>query len=120
MTIEQFRKLALALSGAVEAAHQNHPDFRVGGRIFASLGYPDAQHGMVKLTPEWQQKFVDQWPDTFQPCRGAWGRQGCTSVRLARVPSEVMKTALESAFAHAGTSPKARNAKRRKVANSKS
>ena len=57
MTADRFRRLALEISGAIESSHMNHPDFRIGGRIFASLGYPDDEHGMVKLTPEQQRIF---------------------------------------------------------------
>src|SRR5262245_51224548 len=98
MTGEHFRKLALALPGAEESAHLSHPDFRVGGRIFASLGYPDAYHGMVKLPLELQRKLVQQAPAIFKPCNGAWGRQGCTSVHLATIQREQLETVLKAAF----------------------
>jgi hypothetical protein len=81
MTPDQFRKLALALPGAVEGEHMRHPDFRVGGRIFASLG-PDLTWGMVKLGEEEQQAFVRAEPEVFEPGPGAWGRGGATYVRL--------------------------------------
>ena len=58
MTAEQFRRLALALPDTAESAHMRHPDFRVNGKIFATLGYPDSGWGMVKLTPEQQEVFV--------------------------------------------------------------
>ena len=78
MTANRFRRIALGMSGAVEDAHMGHPDFRVGGRIFATI-HGDQQFGMVKLTPDQQQQFVREHPDTFAPESGAWGRQGCTS-----------------------------------------
>jgi hypothetical protein len=65
--------MALGLPGAVESAHMNHPDFRVGGKIFATLGYPDESCGMVALTPEAQREFVRQAPDVFNPCKGSVG-----------------------------------------------
>ena len=76
MTADRFRRIALGMSGAVEGAHMGHPDFRVGGRIFATI-HGDPQFGMVKLTPDQQQQFVHEHPDTFAPESGAWGRQGC-------------------------------------------
>jgi len=57
MTANKFRSLALEISGALESSHMDHPDFRIGGKIFASLGYPDDEHGMVKLTPEQRGHF---------------------------------------------------------------
>ena len=82
MTADTFRRLALALPGAVESEHMDHPDFRLGGKIFASLGYPDEHWGMIKLTPEQQADFVGKAPTIFQPVKGAWGRQGSTNVHL--------------------------------------
>jgi hypothetical protein len=58
MTADKFRSLALEISGAIESSHMNHPDFRIDDMVFASLGYPDADHGMVKLTPEQQETFL--------------------------------------------------------------
>jgi len=88
MTAEQFRRIALGLPGSLESAHMHHPDFRVRGKIFATLGYPDDGHGVVKLTTEQQEKFVGTAPTVFSAVNGAWGRRGYTSVRLksARVP----------------------------------
>ena len=78
----------------------DHPDFRVDGKIFASLGYPDAAWGMVKLTPEQQRSFIEQAPAMFTPCAGAWGRAGSTSVRLASGKSRLLRTALAAAHRH--------------------
>jgi len=61
----------------------NHPDFRIAGKIFASLGYPDDEHAMVKLTPEQQQLFLKKAPKVFTPCAGVWGERGATSVSLS-------------------------------------
>jgi len=74
MNAEEFRAAALKVPGAVEAAHMNHPDFRVNGKIFASLGYPDEGWGMVKLTPAQQRAFMKEAPEIFSPCAGAWGK----------------------------------------------
>jgi hypothetical protein len=97
MTADKFRNLALEISGAVESSHMNHPDFRIGGKIFATLGYPDDEHGMVKLTPEQQRIFLKKAPEVFDPCAGAWGRQGATSVNLAPAKVRLLRTALEAA-----------------------
>ena len=74
-----------------------HPDFRLEGRVFATLGYPDERHGMVKLAPQQQEKFVKMAPDVFSPCAGAWGRCGATAVRLTPARAGLIRTALEEA-----------------------
>jgi hypothetical protein len=96
-TAARFRRLALSLTGAVEQAHMGHPDFRANGRIFATLHH-DERHGMVKLTPEDQERFVQAHPATFEPENGAWGRQGCTRVRLDAVDDETLGEALTLAW----------------------
>lgn len=98
MTTAEFRKLALQLPEAVEAAHMNHPDFRVGGKIFASLGPPRSGWGMVKLTPQQQQSFIRSSPKAFEPCQGAWGRGGATYVCLAAAGKAVVRDALTAAW----------------------
>jgi hypothetical protein len=98
MTPDDFRVLALALEGAEERAHMNHPDFRVGGKIFATLAYPDAGSAMVKLTPEEQFNFVREYPAAFVPVKGAWGKQGCTNVRLAAAAAGPVGEALRAAW----------------------
>src|SRR5687767_7486030 len=103
MTADKFRSLALEIPGAIESSHMNHPDFRIEGRIFASLGYPDDDHGMVKLTPEEQQIFLKKAPKVFAPCAGAWGRQGSTSVHLAAAKVDLLRTALEAASKNVGS-----------------
>jgi hypothetical protein len=98
MTQDGFRRLALALPDAEESAHMGHPDFRVRGKIFATLGAPDASFGMVKLTPEQQEGFVDKWPKVFLPVKGGWGRGGATNVRLAAATPASLRPALEVAW----------------------
>lgn len=83
----------------------NHPDFRVGNRIFATLGYPDGTWAMVKLPAEEQQRLIEAMPETFAPAAGAWGRQGSTMVRLAKAKPQVMTYALEMAWRLAQTKP---------------
>ena len=82
MTPDDFRQLALTFPGAIEASHMRHPDFRVGKRIFASLGWPDNDCGMVKLTPEQQDLLVNSQPNIFQPVKGTWGVRGSTNIKL--------------------------------------
>ncbi|HVF70161.1 MAG TPA: MmcQ/YjbR family DNA-binding protein [Chthoniobacterales bacterium] len=98
MTANDFRRLALALSGASENAHMNHPDFRVSGKIFASLGYPDEKHGMVVLPPQEQARLTNSHPKVFAPAKGAWGKQGSTTVRLDAVDKATLQSALEIAW----------------------
>lgn len=97
MTADKFRSLALALPTAFESAHMGHADFRIEGKIFASLGYPDESFGMVKLTPEQQRSFMKKAPGVFDPCAGAWGRGGATSVHLSVARVEMLRAALEAA-----------------------
>lgn len=98
MTPDGFRRLALEMPEALEVGHMGHPDFRVRGKIFATLGYPDEAWGMVKLTSEQQEAFVSAEPTVFVPVKGGWGRGGATCVRLraARTPS--VRTALGAAW----------------------
>jgi hypothetical protein len=97
MTAHQFRRIALALTDAVEGAHMGHPDFRVRGRIFASL-HSGNTRGMVKLTPDQQQRFIREHPDAFAPESGAWGRAGCTRVVLAAADQETLGEAMTLAW----------------------
>lgn len=97
MNANKFRSLALEIPGAVESSHMNHPDFRIGGKVFATLGYPDDGHGMVKLTPEQQRTFLKNARSVFVPCAGAWGKRGATSVVLAAAKEGLLRAALELA-----------------------
>jgi hypothetical protein len=97
VTAEDFRRVALGMKDAVESAHMGHPDFRIYGRIFATLHH-DAQTGMVKLTPEQQRQFVRDNPSAFAPENGAWGREGCTRVRLSAVTEETLGEAMTLAW----------------------
>lgn len=94
----QFRKLALSFAEVSESAHMNHPDFRIGGKIFATLGYPDKEHGMVVVPPEDQARLIKSHPKVFAPAKGAWGKQGSTTVRLDAVDHVTLKSALETAW----------------------
>ena len=101
MTAETFRRIALSLPEAAESAHMNHPDFRVRGKVFATLGYPDKAWGMVKLTPEDQEVLVAAEPAVFVPVQGAWGRQGCTNVRLEAAAEATLQSAILKAWRNA-------------------
>jgi hypothetical protein len=98
MTADQFRRLALALPGTSAGSHMGHADFRVGGKIFATLGYPDATWGMVKLTSQQQAKFVRTAPKVFVPSKGAWGKRGCTNVCLQAATKASLSPALIAAW----------------------
>ena len=99
MTANEFRALALAIEGASESAHMGHPDFRINGKIFATLGHPNENWGMVKLSPEQQNEFAQSQPKSFIPAKGAWGRQGSTTVLLEQVEAHSLQEALRIAAA---------------------
>ena len=101
MTPAQFRELALRLPEAVEGAHQGHADFRVGGRVFASLGYPSATSAVVMLSAQDQDLIVRGHPTVFAPVAGNWGAHSSTSVTLTAVDSRsiaAVEVALEAAW----------------------
>src|SRR5262245_59366801 len=97
MNANKFRSLALSLPEAIEKEHMGHPDFRVGGKIFATL-WPDDHWGMVKLTLEQQAAFISAAPQVFQPVSGGWGRRGATRVQLAKASALVVRQALTAAW----------------------
>jgi hypothetical protein len=98
MTAADFRNIALSLPETVEHEHMHHPDFRVRGKIFATLGYPDDAHGMVKLTPEQQHDYLKSEPDVFTASKGAWGRGGSTIVKLKPAKKTTVRNALRAAW----------------------
>ncbi|MFN0056505.1 MAG: MmcQ/YjbR family DNA-binding protein [Planctomycetales bacterium] len=97
MTAKTFRRLALGFPEATEGAHMDHPDFRVRGKVFATLG-PREDWGMVKLTPGQQAELISAQPAIFSPASGAWGRQGCTIVQLAPADRGLVEQALQWAW----------------------
>jgi hypothetical protein len=103
MTVDEFRNLALSLPEAAENAHMGHPDFRVRGKIFATIS-PDNEWGMVKLTPEQQAVFVRSEPGVFRPVKGGWGRRGCTHICLETASEASVRQALGVAWRN--TAPK--------------
>ena len=104
MTPNEFHELALSFPEAIESAHMHHPDFRVGGRIFATLRYPNENSAMVKLSPDKQKEFVRSEPGVFKPVKGAWGRQGSTNVYLPAAKIDMAREALTAAWRN--TAPK--------------
>jgi hypothetical protein len=98
VTANDFRRLALSLPEAEEGAHMGHADFRVGGKIFATLGYPDAGWGALALTVEEQEFFVGAEPKTFAPVKGGWGKRGATNVRLRAARTGPVRAALIAAW----------------------
>jgi hypothetical protein len=98
MDADDFRRIALSLEGAEESSHMGQPDFRVGGRIFATLASADQGYGNLMLTVEQQAAFVQELPEVFVPIAGGWGRMGMTHIRLARAKEEVLTGALRTAW----------------------
>jgi hypothetical protein len=98
MNIADFRRIALSLEGAEEGSHMGSPDFRVGGRIFATLASQSQGYGNLMLTPEQQAAFVEELPDVFLPVHGGWGRMGATHIRLAKANEDVLAGALTTAW----------------------
>jgi hypothetical protein len=97
MTAEGFRKIALAMPDSVESSHMGHPDFRVGGKIFATLDAAGAR-GVVKLTPEQQAVYMAAEHEVFSPCSGAWGARGYTFVELSRAKTGSVRRAVRAAW----------------------
>lgn len=107
MTPAAFRRLALALPSVTEGEHQDHPDFRANGRIFATL-HGDGQRAMVKVAPTRQRELLRQAPAAFAPASGAWGRAGCTMVTLAAADAQLVAAALQDAWSLAMAAKPAR------------
>jgi hypothetical protein len=98
MNTSDFRRIALSLEGAEEGSHMGAADFRVGGRIFATLASESQGYGNLMLTPEQQAAFVAEAPDVFLPIHGGWGRNGATHIRLAAANEDVLRGALHTAW----------------------
>jgi hypothetical protein len=93
-----FRRIALSLENVEESSHMSRPDFRVGGRIFATLASQDQGYGNLMLTAEQQTDFVKEMPNVFIPIKGGWGRMGMTHIRLAAATEDVLEGALRTAW----------------------
>jgi len=98
MTVADFRRIALSLKGAEEGSHMGAADFRVGGRIFATLASQTQGYGNLMLDPETQKAFVDEVPEVFVPVAGGWGRNGATHIILAKAKEDVLEGALRAAW----------------------
>jgi hypothetical protein len=98
MNAADFRRLALLLDDAEEGSHMGSPDFRVGGRIFATLAHEKQGYGNLMLSPEQQAAFVDEQPEVFLPVAGGWGRMGATHILLAAAKEAVLGGALHTAW----------------------
>ncbi len=98
MTADDFRRIALTLPEAKEGAHMGHPDFRLRGKIFATLSPPGQGWGMAKLTPEQQRMFIRSDPAVFAQVKGTWGERGATRVLLDRASELVVRRALVAAW----------------------
>jgi hypothetical protein len=124
MTPSDFRRIALSVEGAEEGSHMGSADFRVGGKIFATLAAQKLGYGNVKLTLEQQEEFVRELPEVFIPIAGGWGRMGMTHICLAKANEDVMTGALrlawmqrreQSATAKKSTSKKRKTTVRRPI-----
>lgn len=98
MNANDFRRIALSLEGAEESSHMGQPDFRVGGKIFATLASAQQGYGNLMLLPEQQAAFVEELPEVFLPIPGGWGRMGMTHIRLAVAQEDVLAGALRTAW----------------------
>ncbi len=98
MTAADFRRIALGLEGAEEGSHMGSPDFRAGGRIFATLASERQGYGNLMLSPEQQSAFLAELPDIFVPIAGGWGRMGMTHIRLAEANEDLLAGALRAAW----------------------
>jgi len=98
MNVADFRRIALSLPGAEESSHMGQPDFRVDGRIFATLASAKQGYGNLMLTLEHQASFVEEMPEVFLPIPGGWGRMGMTHIRLAEASEDVLYGALHTAW----------------------
>lgn len=98
MTVDDFRRIALSMPGAEEGSHMGAADFRVGGRIFATLASQSQGFGNLALTPEQQAAFVEELPDVFIPIAGGWGRMGMTHISLAAADEDILTGVLQTAW----------------------
>jgi hypothetical protein len=98
LTVNDFRRIALSFEGVEESSHMGSPDFRVGGKIFATLASQSKGYGNIKLTLEQRTAFIEEMPDVFIPIAGGWGKTGMTHIRLANATEDVLTGALHTAW----------------------
>jgi hypothetical protein len=113
MSPDDFRCLALALPGITASSHMRHPDFRVGKRVLATLGYPDDDWAMIQLSPEQQALLVATQPKIFSPVKGTWGVRGSTHVKLAAADEPSVSNALRLAWQRLSERSKAAPSRRK-------
>jgi hypothetical protein len=101
MTVAEFRRMALSFPETVQSSHMDHPDFRVAGKVFATLGYFDKSWGMVKLMPDQQETFVAAEPKVFVPAKGKWGERGATCGHLKSAKATTLKRAMRETWTNA-------------------
>lgn len=97
MQQQEFRALALGFTEAVEAGHFDTADFRVRGKIFATLRQADGR-AVLKLSPDQQQLLMETAPGQFEPVKGSWGQKGWTRVVLDRADEATVRHAMEYAW----------------------
>ncbi len=114
MTADDFRDIVLGMQGVVEQSHMNHPDFRANGRIFATLD-GEEKSGRLGLSPEEQQELMREYPETFSPVNGAWGRQGWTLVALAQADADAVRGAVILAWQGVMNKPPKRSPSKRRA-----
>ena len=98
MTPKTFRRIALSLPEATEGSHFSNADFRIAGKIFATLALEHQGYGVLLLTPDQQAGMIQDAPEIFSPVPGGWGEKGATRVTLAKVPADILKAALRVAW----------------------
>jgi hypothetical protein len=98
MNAADFRRIALSFEGAEEGSHMGARDFRVGGKIFATLASESQGYGNLLLTVEQQSAFVTDQPEVFLPIPGGWGRMGATHIRLEAACEDLLTGALRTAW----------------------
>jgi hypothetical protein len=98
VTAADFRRIALRLPDTAEGSHFHVADFRVGGKIFATLAYEKDGCGVLMLTPEQQAGMIEDAPAIFLPVPNKWGQNGATLVRLAKVKPDILDGALRTAW----------------------
>jgi hypothetical protein len=102
VTESEFRKIALSLPETIEKSHVGHPDFRVkGGKIFATLGYPDQRFAVLILTADQQNELISRYPEMFEPVKGGWGKRGSTQVFLGAAKRKVIESVMKIAWQNA-------------------
>ncbi len=115
MRVADFRKMALSMPEATEGSHFGHADFRVGGKIFATLSLADEGYGVLLLSPEQQKGMVEDAPEIFSPVPGGWGKKGSTRVSLARVKPDILEGALRLAWKKRAPANRCNGGRRRRV-----